>query len=68
MRERVQVIKNFLSEKRIAKQRYSICVQCPEFSKGICKQCGCIMKLKTKLANATCPLNKWTNYYFSEEW
>ena len=24
-----------------------------------CKKCGCFMKIKTKLKNATCPLQKW---------
>lgn len=23
------------------------------------KLCGCIMKIKTKLTNAQCPINKW---------
>ncbi len=43
------------------KERYSICKVCPEFIDLTtqCKKCGCIMKLKTKLAAATCPINKW---------
>lgn len=46
-------------EKR--KERLSICEQCPRFVKltSQCLECGCIMKLKTKLAAATCPLGKW---------
>ena len=45
----------------VAHERLSICTGCPEFIKitGQCKQCGCIMKLKTLLKQATCPLNKW---------
>lgn len=41
--------------------RYSICNDCPEFIKltSQCKQCGCIMKAKTKLKYAQCPLGKW---------
>jgi hypothetical protein len=45
----------------MAFNRLSICQQCPEFIKLTtqCKKCGCIMKLKTKLELATCPLEKW---------
>lgn len=25
------------------------------------KLCGCIMNIKTKIANAECPINKWNN-------
>ncbi len=45
----------------ISQQRYSICLQCPEFFKVTkqCKKCGCLMTLKTKLKNAECPIQKW---------
>jgi hypothetical protein len=45
----------------ISEQRLSICKECPKFifSTSQCKECGCIMKLKTKLPNASCPLGKW---------
>jgi hypothetical protein len=44
-----------------AERRMSICEQCPSLLKitNQCKECGCIMKLKTKLMKATCPLDKW---------
>jgi len=44
-----------------AERRYAICEKCPRFL-GVtkqCKECGCFMNLKTKLADATCPLGKW---------
>jgi len=53
------------SENRIdeetAKARMEICDQCPELIQLTkqCKQCGCFMVMKTKLATAECPLNKW---------
>jgi hypothetical protein len=45
----------------ISEERLSICRECPEFIKATsqCKECGCIMNLKTKLPNASCPLGKW---------
>lgn len=45
----------------VAEKRLAICEECPRFIKATtqCKECGCIMKLKTKLPNASCPLGKW---------
>ena len=44
-----------------ATRRFDICKMCPELISLTtqCKKCGCIMKAKTKLAKATCPLSKW---------
>ena len=44
-----------------ADARYEICKSCPFFVSAStqCKKCGCIMKLKTKLAKAECPEHKW---------
>ncbi len=41
--------------------RYDICKKCPEFLvlTTQCKQCGCIMKIKTGMKMATCPIGKW---------
>lgn len=35
------------------------CKGCPSFKKGVCLECGCMMKLKSKLARAHCPLGHW---------
>lgn len=45
----------------VQKQRLSICETCPSFIHVTkqCMNCGCIMPLKTKLKDATCPLGKW---------
>jgi hypothetical protein len=44
-----------------AAQRYEICKTCPRLVQLTkqCKECGCFMKLKTKLEDATCPIGKW---------
>jgi hypothetical protein len=44
-----------------AKERFNICASCPELIKATaqCKQCGCFMKVKVKLKEASCPLLKW---------
>jgi hypothetical protein len=42
-------------------RRIEICKACPFFIKitGQCSKCGCIMSQKTKLADASCPVDKW---------
>jgi len=47
--------------KEVAQKRYDECKKCDLFNHtlGTCKECGCVMKLKVKLANTSCPLSKW---------
>lgn len=49
------------TDSETSEKRFSICQQCPEFIELTtqCKKCGCIMKAKTKLTKAFCPLGKW---------
>jgi hypothetical protein len=44
-----------------SERRYDVCKACPELIELTkqCKQCGCFMAMKTKLAKAECPLKKW---------
>jgi len=46
----------YVSEKRLA-----ICRECPSYveSTSMCKECGCIMKIKAMLPCSECPLKKW---------
>ena len=48
----------------IQNARLDACHSCELYIKvpGVCKKCGCIMKLKTKLAHAYCPIDKWDKY------
>jgi len=48
-------------EGSVAKDRFDICKACPELIKltSQCKKCGCFMKIKTTMATATCPIDKW---------
>jgi len=46
--------------------RMEICKKCDKLSKlKFCKACGCFMPLKTRLENASCPLDKWGNIFNS---
>mgnify|MGYP007005598419 CR=1 FL=1 len=44
-----------------AARRFAVCLTCPFFhpKAETCKKCGCLMRLKTRLAKATCPYEKW---------
>jgi hypothetical protein len=44
-----------------ASERFDICLGCEHLIQltNQCKKCGCLMTLKTKLKDATCPLQKW---------
>jgi len=50
-----------LIDEKNADHRYAICESCPSFLKVTkqCKECGCFMALKTKIAEAVCPIGKW---------
>jgi hypothetical protein len=39
--------------------RMNACHDCDAFSGGRCSECGCFMRLKTWLADATCPRGHW---------
>ena len=49
------------ASKDLAKSRLDICRQCEFLDKKlvVCMQCGCFMKLKTTLHEASCPVGKW---------
>jgi hypothetical protein len=44
-----------------ASTRMAICEECPSLLRLThqCKECGCFMKMKTKIKTAECPLGKW---------
>lgn len=43
------------------KNRLDICKQCPRLFKPTlqCKECGCFMRIKTRIKSQTCPIGKW---------
>lgn len=53
---------DFLINKETNSQnRLAICKTCPELIGhiNVCKQCGCLMNIKTRIFTSACPLNKW---------
>jgi hypothetical protein len=52
---------SFWVGKETAQARFDACKSCEHLFKptNTCKQCGCFMKLKVKIAEATCPVGNW---------
>lgn len=48
-------------EEKTPKERMDICRNCEKFFAPTrqCRECMCVMTLKTKVHSATCPLGKW---------
>lgn len=51
----------YSKNKKEISRRISICENCEHFIKMTkqCSKCGCFMKLKTRLTDASCPIGKW---------
>lgn len=49
------------SSEELANERFGKCEGCSYLTKNThqCKKCGCFMKLKVMLQNASCPIGKW---------
>ena len=50
-----------LEDEQTSQARLEICEECPHLKKPNyqCDMCGCMMKKKTKVLGAACPLSKW---------
>jgi len=48
--------------KAVQEERLTLCQGCPELDNGVCKQCGCIVRLKVSMSNMRCPLDKWVEH------
>jgi hypothetical protein len=56
------MLDNYFKERYgMSDRRMSICMECDKLDKTfkLCRQCGCMMEMKTKLYYAECPLGKW---------
>ena len=48
-----------LATKIVIETRQGLCESCDFAKYGICKKCGCVIKMKTQFVNAKCPIGKW---------
>ena len=46
---------------KMSEERLKTCKDCEHFIKplSICKKCGCILKIKTRMPWESCPIGKW---------
>ena len=53
------------------KTRYEICMKCEHkvvrLNIPTCEVCGCILYIKTKISNQSCPKDKWKESNSKEE-
>ena len=56
------VKRNIIHDEEVLKMRWDICSGCEFLKDDKCLKCGCFMKVKHKLAMASCPIDKWDKY------
>jgi hypothetical protein len=49
----------FNEKEDISKVRLLVCKWCDSNKNGVCSECGCVLKAKTRLEDENCPLGKW---------
>jgi hypothetical protein len=61
----INVIKDTLTgdvmyaDNQMAKNRLEVCHACPHLMAGACTKCGCVVRLKVKYEESSCPIGKW---------
>ena len=56
------VKRNIIHDEEVLKMRWDLCLGCEFLKDDKCEKCGCFMKVKHKLAMASCPVGKWDRY------
>ena len=57
------VKKHVIHDEDILNMRWDLCSSCEFLTESNkCQKCGCFMKVKHKLAFASCPIGKWGRY------
>ena len=56
------VKRNIIHDEDVLKMRWDLCSGCEFLNNNKCEKCGCFMKVKHKLAMASCPVGKWDKY------
>lgn len=54
-----------IAPRSVSRQRLKICEGCDRYREetGQCEICLCYMKLKTTMANMSCPIDKWSEWH-----
>ena len=54
--------RSIIHDEEVLKMRWDLCSGCEFLNNDKCEKCGCFMKVKHKLAMASCPEGKWDRY------
>ena len=55
--------KSIIHDEAVLNMRWDLCKGCEFLNESNrCEKCGCFMKVKHKLAQASCPIGKWDRY------
>ena len=54
--------RSIIHDEEVLKMRWDLCSSCEFLKDDKCESCGCFMKVKHKLAMASCPEGKWDKY------
>ena len=54
--------RSIIHDEEVLKMRWDSCLGCEFLNNNKCDKCGCFMKVKHKLAMASCPEGKWDRY------
>ena len=54
--------RSIIHDEEVLKMRWDLCLGCEFLNNNKCEKCGCFMKVKHKLAMASCPIDKWDKY------
>ena len=57
-----RIKRNIIHDEDVLKMRWDLCLGCDFLNDNKCDKCGCFMKVKHKLAMASCPEGKWDRY------
>ena len=57
-----RIKRNIIHDEEVLKMRWDICTACEFLNNNKCEKCGCFMRVKHKLAMASCPEGKWDRY------
>ena len=57
-----RIKRNIIHDEDVLKMRWDLCLGCEFLNDNKCDKCGCFMKVKHKLAMASCPVGKWDKY------
>ena len=54
--------RSIIHDEEVLKMRWDLCSSCEFLKDDKCLSCGCFMKVKHKIAMASCPEGKWNRY------